>query len=129
MEFIERNSLLIIYLTAVIWFFVGKYTTEPEEIYIVKEADKVKIEYQYDYSRLTPSKCVTDWECHTASILEQYNTGKLISVAEQTYTSEPIIEPVTCEPYMSQAECDEQNLNVGLVAHSIKGAVDKGASR
>lgn len=59
------------------------------------DGDKVNISYNYNYERLSKSKCETDYECEIAQIIADYRTGVLNY--ETQVCSEPVFEPTSTE--------------------------------
>ena len=97
---------------------VGQQTTsrEVKTRYIV-DASAVEVIYPDPYKALTPTECVTDWECETAQLIADNRDGKLAHIDDPSFYSDsvPVLEPIDCGP--NDIECEEANKNAGKSAY------------
>lgn len=112
MQYLINNPLKI-YVTVLViiiatTFYIGR-ATAPSQPKLI-DGDSVTITYSYNYDRLTPATCTTDFECETADLLTKNAEGKLFEVP-QPPVYEPVIEPIDCAK--GDLQCQKDNRLAG----------------
>lgn len=114
------DPLIAVYATVLfaVAFMLGIYTADKsiKKHYIV-DGSEIEVVFNDPYKALTLEKCVTEYECNIAKLLDDQANNRLVSTNDPIFFPEtiPVNEPIECDP--KDKKCLKHNASIDKPAH------------